>query len=110
MASPLFETITLDNIICRRRYTQAEGWQDFDPATFLTDAHRVALLALFGDRCHARTKARLRDCFADNCRRVKPCGILKRVTLYGEGTAHYCAGQDFPSEIKTCRQILIASY
>jgi hypothetical protein len=63
----------------------------------------------FGKGCRQDTKRRLAACFDDDCRRVKPCGIIKRVQLEDDG-ASYCAGQDYPSEIALVRKILIASY
>jgi hypothetical protein len=99
--------LTLDNIISRRICTDAAGWQDWDGT--LNEAQRNGLMALLGSGCRQATKARLQHCVNDNCRRVKPCGIIGRVHLEQDG-ASYCAGQDYPSEIRTVRRIMIASY
>jgi len=106
--TPPFEQLTLDNVISRRRCL-ADGWQDWPGE--LTEEQRAGLLALFGQGCRQSTKKRLADCFADNCRRVKNCGIMRRVHLAdGFDGVSYCAGQDYPSEVTFIRKILIASY
>lgn len=102
-----WEQLTLDNVVCKRRYLEPIGWQDWDGE--LNEAQKTSLLALFGSGCRAPRVRALRACFDDNCRRVKSYGILKRVHLTDEG-ASYCAGQDYPSEIRTVREILTASY
>lgn len=99
--------LTLDNVISKRRCTEEKGWHNWRGN--LNPSQRRALTDLFGTGCHQQTKARLRACFEDNCRRVKSYGIIRRIQLSRTG-ASYCAGQDYPSEIRTCREILIASY
>lgn len=121
-----FELLTLDNVISRRRMLEPQGWHEWDGE--LTETQRASLLSLFGKGCRKATVDRLRACFADNCRRVKGCGIMKRVVLeelaqegreskpngfqigYPVEYVSYCAGQDYPSEIALIRRILIASY
>lgn len=102
-----FEQITLANVISKRRFNRQDGHHDWSGE--LNEAQRVSLLALFGSGCRAPRVRSLRACFDDNCRRVKSCGILERVQLTEDG-ASYCAGQDYPSEIRTVREILTASY
>lgn len=98
--------IDLDNVICRRRRSDKKGWHDWNGK--LNERQRIALMGLFGGGCREATKDRLRACFLDNCRRVRPCGIMGRVEV--APTVSYCAGQDYPSEIAFIRKILIASY
>lgn len=44
----------------------------------------------------------------DQCKNYhgKMCGILERLWIYKDGRATYCAGQDYPSEIRTLQHLM----
>ena len=64
-----------------------------------------SLMDIFGSRCRARTKRIL--AYALNAvPDIKGYGIYERVYLTN-GKAHYCAGQSYPDEIRTVRELLL---
>ncbi len=99
--------ITLRNVLSQRICDPVKGW--IDAKIELTKQQKAELLDIFGKGCRHETKLRLERCLDDNCRRVKPCGIINRVHLDDNG-ASYCAGQDYPYEVGIVRKTLIASY
>lgn len=73
----------------------------------LTEGEQSAILELLGKRCQPRRLYSLRlalKCVPD----IDNYGIYGRVMLneYGEDTASYCAGQSYPDEIRTVRELL----
>ena len=73
----------------------------------LTEGEQAALLDLFGKRCKPRRLYALKSalaCVPD----IDSWSIYGRVFLneYGPDTASYCAGQDYPREIRNVRELL----
>lgn len=72
----------------------------------LSDLEQTALWHLFGDGCRAPRKNRLERALA-RVPHIENYGIYNRVHLNdGYSVASYCAGQDYPGEIKTVRELL----
>jgi hypothetical protein len=79
-------------------YTLNDATQNRD----LTEDELNALVSLLGARCHNKTKNRLfyaikynQECFA----------IYDRVWIRPD--VEYCAGQSYPDEIRTIRDLLL---
>jgi hypothetical protein len=74
----------------------------------LTPDQQHALLILLGTRCRADTKERLRRRLSMPLSLWSEHGIYSRVYLsYDKEGVHYCAGQDYPSEIRTVRKCVL---
>jgi hypothetical protein len=74
----------------------------------LTTDQQHALLILLGTRCRADTKERLRRRLAMPLSLWSNYGIYSRVYLvYNNEGVHYCAGQDYTSEIRTVRKCVL---
>lgn len=98
---------TLQNIISQRICDPEKGWIDWPGK--LTETQQAGIVDLLQSHTRQDTRDRLWRAVQDNCRKVKSCGIMERVMLSKHG-ASYCAGQSYPDEIRTVRQIVIASY
>ncbi len=75
----------------------------------LTDEQHVQLVELLGWRCRQGTKdklaRRLRFPFA-----LKNCGLFSRVIIEDDRESegiHYIAGQSYPDEIRTLRELIL---
>lgn len=71
----------------------------------LTEAQVQSGLALLGKGCRAETKARIMWALRA-CPKLLSHGIYQRVHIIGDELT-YCAGQDYPAEIKIVRNLLI---
>ena len=114
-----YNRVTVSELIEGRIYTKKWGWIDFrlddDHATENGSSALDVFVNLIVDLCWSRESANKRK--AKSClkfKRVRDCGILSRlcVTMDKDGTykAHYCAGQDYDSEMRTLRKLLIEQY
>lgn len=61
----------------------------------LSDSLRAELFAKWAGVIYSRPNEN-----AANIGRLEPCGILRRLTIDRTGRASYCAGQDYPGEIR----------
>lgn len=64
------------------------------------------IMHIIGNRCHYKTKVRLRSILTYGPRAIQECGILARL-LKDEHGWEYCAGQDYTAEIKTVRDVIL---
>lgn len=64
------------------------------------------ILQLVGKGCRDKTKIRLRTILNQCPRFIEDCGIMRRLTKEPHGW-EYCAGQDYVSEIKTVREVIL---
>lgn len=71
----------------------------------LTEGEITSGVALLGDHCRARTKARLYWALKA-CPNMHSYGIYDRLHIEN-GAMSYCAGQSYPDEIRTVRELLI---
>ena len=75
----------------------------------LNDSDIDQLVDIIGSRCQYRTKARLRSIltYPSGVLNIMPTyGILERLTKEGEDWS-YRAGQSYPDEIRTIREIIL---
>lgn len=86
--------ITLDNILSGRFYHKTKGWTNIK----IDDIELDALVDRLGGRNREYIKARILY--------VKSIGILERL-YYDKHGWHYCAGQDYPSELRFIRNYII---
>lgn len=75
--------------------------------TQLTETDIDNLVSLLGHRCQERTKTRLRSILTYSPSRIPSYGIFERLTADFDGNWSYCAGQSYPDEIRTCREIIL---
>ena len=73
----------------------------------LTEEEQLWLVCVFGKHCQGRTKAQL-AAVARWIPDIPNRGIYERVLFgeYGQAVS-YCAGQSYPDEIRTVRELLI---
>jgi hypothetical protein len=64
------------------------------------------LVAIIGNRTRLKTKNRLRSILSYGVSTIPVCGILDRLTEEC-GQWSYCAGQSYPDEIRTIREIIL---
>lgn len=72
----------------------------------LTEQDIDELMALIGNRCRHDTKTRLRSILTYGPSTIPDYGIMRRLVKYN-GTWTYIAGQSYPDEIRTVRNIVI---
>lgn len=77
-----------------------------DLKTNLTENDIDQLVNLLGHRCRVRTCQRIRSVLTYSPSMIPVYGILNRLIKEGD-TWHYCAGQSYPDEIRTVREIII---
>lgn len=71
----------------------------------LTESEISACMSAFAYRCRQNTKAAI--LFAlQNVPHIRSYGIYRRILL-SDGSAEYCAGQDYDSEMRTVRECLV---
>ena len=71
----------------------------------LSESEIDSLVDILGKYCQARTKRILVHALSA-VPDIKGYGIYERVQLT-DGKAHYCAGQSYPDEIRTVRELLL---
>ena len=64
------------------------------------------IVEIVGHRCRVKTCNRLRSILTYSPSLVPTYGILERLTKENGGWS-YCAGQSYPDEIKTLREIIL---
>lgn len=72
----------------------------------LADKDIDDILKIIGYRCRVKTVNRLRSILTYSRSIIPEHGILSRLILDEHGW-HYCAGQDYASEIKTVRDCIL---
>lgn len=85
--------ITFYDILTGRANINGTGWTNI----VLSDAVQAEIYNLFASVIYSN-RERAKEC-AKRLPYVKPCGILERLYIDRTG-AHYCAGQDYISEIR----------
>ena len=63
------------------------------------------IIEIVGYRCRVKTCNRLRSILTYSPSLIQTYGILERLTKENGGWS-YCAGQSYPDEIKTLREII----
>ena len=64
------------------------------------------IIEIVGYRCRVKTCNRLRSILTYSPSLIQTYGILERLTKENGGWS-YCAGQSYPDEIKTLREIIL---
>lgn len=64
------------------------------------------IIEIIGHRCRVKTCNRLRSILTYSPSLIQTYGILERLTKEN-GKWSYCAGQSYPDEIKTLREIIL---
>lgn len=77
-----------------------------DLKTLLTEQDIDQIIAIVGHRCRIKTCKRLRSILTYSPSAIENFGIMGRLVKDG-GTWHYCAGQSYPDEIRTVREIIL---
>lgn len=72
----------------------------------LTEDDISQLVALLGKRCRVKTIRHLESSLKYGLSRVPHYGILDRL-IKEQGQWSYCAGQSYPDEIRTVRNIIL---
>jgi len=72
----------------------------------LTEQDIDSIVGLVGKGCQSKTKQRLRSILTYGPSTIEDCGIMRRLTKETDGW-EYCAGQDYVSEIKTVRNVIL---
>ncbi len=74
----------------------------------LSPEQQNELLALLGSKCQQKTKERLARRLALPLSLLANHGLFTRVFLrYDREGVHYCAGQDYTSEVRTVRELVL---
>lgn len=81
-----------------------------DLKTELTEQDIDSIVELLGYRCRVQTYNRLRARLKYSPSSVPVYGILERLTREESGRWEYCAGQSYPDEIRTVRNIILKEY
>lgn len=76
-----------------------------DAKESLTDEEADAFVVLFGSRCSAKTKNRLRGMVRYSVSQLPGLGIFERIRI--RPTVEYVAGQSYQDEIRTVRELII---
>lgn len=71
----------------------------------LTESEADSLYFLFSKGCRQHTKGRLRSVISF-IPSIPNYGIYSRI-MFGNGVVSYCAGQSYPDEITTVRNLLL---
>ena len=85
------ETTTLNDVFARRAELTAEEIAE--------------IVSLLASRCRGNKRQRLSNVLTYNTPRNKSCGIYDRVIV--RPRVQYVAGQDYPGEIRTVRELII---
>ena len=72
----------------------------------LTESDIEQILAIICKRCQAKTWSRCRSNLTYSLSHIPIFGILSRLTKDQNGYWSYCAGQSYPDEIRTVRNII----
>jgi hypothetical protein len=81
-----------------------------DLKTKLTDQDIDSIVELLAYRCRVQTYTRLRSRLKYHPSSVPSYGILERLTKTESGAWEYTAGQSYPDEIRTIRNIILKEY
>src|SRR5574340_319791 len=73
----------------------------------LTDEQKDSLYELVSSRCRQATKENLRRMINLPLTLWENCGRFDRVHLESNGRFSYCAGQDYPAEIRGLRNLIL---
>lgn len=75
----------------------------------LTENDIDNLISLIGYRCRLKTLQRLRSVLKYHAVSMRSYGIYDRLMFneYGKNEWSYCAGQDYNSEIKLVRELML---
>lgn len=77
-----------------------------DLKTQLSEQDVDQIVEIVGHRCRVKTYNRLRSILTYSSSLVPTYGILERLTKKNGGWS-YCAGQSYPDEIRTLREIIL---
>ena len=77
-----------------------------DLKTSLTEQDIDQIVAVIGHRCRIKTCQRIRSVLTYHPSSVPSYGIMERLTKENNNWS-YCAGQSYPDEIKTVREIIL---
>lgn len=77
-----------------------------DLKTQLSEQDVDQIVEIVGHRCRVKTCNRLRSILTYSPSLVPTYGILERLTKENGGWS-YCAGQSYPDEIRTLREIIL---
>lgn len=77
-----------------------------DLKTQLSEQDVDQIIEIIGHRCRIKTCNRLRSILTYSPSLVPTYGILERLTKENGGWS-YCAGQSYPDEIRTLREIIL---
>ena len=77
-----------------------------DLKTQLSEQDVDQIIEIIGHRCRVKTCNRLRSILTYSPSLVPTYGILERLTKENGGWS-YCAGQSYPDEIRTLREIIL---
>lgn len=73
----------------------------------LTDKDIDSIIETIGYRCWVNTLNRLRGNLTYSASQIPSYGIMDRLYKTDKGDWHYCAGQSYPDEIRTVREIIL---
>lgn len=73
----------------------------------LTTQDIDSILCIVGHRCRIKTYNRLRSILTYGKHTIPSYGILERLYRDDKGNWKYCAGQSYPDEIRTLREIIL---
>lgn len=91
------EQITLQKLIDRAK----------DESITLTDKQKESLFNLFGKGCRQKNRERLWRRLDMSLSLWPNYGIFGRVHLEDDGRFSYCAGQSYPDEVRTVRELIL---
>lgn len=77
-----------------------------DLKTSLTEQDIDQIISVIGSRCRVKTINRLRSILTYGPSTIEYAGILNRL-MKENGTWSYCAGQSYPDEIRTVREVIL---
>jgi hypothetical protein len=72
----------------------------------ITEKDIDQILAVIGKGCHLKTLIKLKSVLTYGKHRIPFYGILERLTKENDEW-FYCAGQSYPDEIRTIRELLL---
>lgn len=78
-----------------------------DLKMMLSEADVDGIIEIIGHRCRVKTCMRLRSILTYSPSLIPSYGILDRLTRDERGVWSYCAGQSYPDEIRTLREIIL---
>lgn len=65
------------------------------------------ILSIISKRCRLKTINRLRSLLTYGTSTIAYYGIFERLTKEPDNTWFYCAGQSYPDEIRTLRELIL---